>query len=143
MTTYYPAFTCYMMSFLITYPAATEAGSWCKKRCKAYAFFHHKIEIYSRSVPLLGMGFPGKKHPKHVFFAQQFLRKVIFLKSVSTHFEPVESKTLPIELDCGLFPSDFNSFCCLSRWEADKNRLLDEAVAFNYAHNEHSPSLIQ
>lgn len=73
MTTYYPAFICYTMSFLIIYPAATGAGSWCKKCCKAHAFYPHKMEISSQSVPLqlLNMGFPGKKkHPKHVFFGQ-------------------------------------------------------------------------
>lgn len=52
MTTYYPAFICYTMSFLIAYPAATEASSWCEKCCKARAFFPHKVEIYFQSVPL-------------------------------------------------------------------------------------------
>lgn len=70
MTTYYPAFICYTMSFLITYPAATGAGSWCKKRCKAHAFFPRKMEISSQSVPLqlLNMGFPGKKKKHQSMF---------------------------------------------------------------------------
>lgn len=75
MTTYYPAFICYTMSFLITYPAATGAGSWCKKHCKAHAFFPRKMEISSQSVPLqlLNMGFPGKKtNPKHIFLDSSF-----------------------------------------------------------------------
>lgn len=63
MTTYYPAFICYIKSFLITYPAATGASSWCKKCCKAHDFLPRKMEMSSQSVPLqmLDMGFPGKK----------------------------------------------------------------------------------
>lgn len=98
MTTYYPAFICYTMSFLIIYPAATGAGSWCKKCCKAHAFYPHKMEISSQSVPLqlLNMGFPGKKTSKARLF-----RTVVFkggCVNFTTQFHPVESKSLP---DCG------------------------------------------
>lgn len=70
MTTYYPAFISCTMSFLITYPAATGAGSWCKKRCKARALFPRKMEISSQSVPLqlLNMGVPGKKKASKALF---------------------------------------------------------------------------
>lgn len=51
MSTYYPAFICYMMSFLITYPATTAASSWYKTHCKAPSFFPRKMEMHSQSLP--------------------------------------------------------------------------------------------
>lgn len=87
MTTYYPAFICYTMSFLITYPAATGAGSWCKKCCKAHAFFPHKMEISSQSVPLqlLHMDFPGKKASKACLFWTVVFKEGYFTEIVFQH----------------------------------------------------------
>lgn len=126
-------------------PCCHGAGSWCKKCCTAHAFFPRKMEIHSQAVPLwlFDRGFSRKKASKSSLFWTIVLKGGCLSEIFSDVLWSGGEQNSAAWPWLWLFPSDFNSFCCLSRWGADKNSLLDEAVAFNYIHNEHSPSLIQ